>query len=173
MVDKIKKLIRNVPNFPIEGILFKDVTPLLANPTGFSRTINLLAESLADYSIDELVAIESRGFIFGSALSVAMQLPLQIVRKPGKLPYKTRSLEYGLEYGTDKIEVHTDAIQNGKRYGVIDDLIATGGTAKATEDLITQLGGQVICSTFVIELCALNGRSRLSSEVCSLIQYTD
>jgi adenine phosphoribosyltransferase len=173
MVDKIKKLIRDIPDYPKEGILYKDITPLLANHAGFSRTINLLAESMAGYSIDELVAIESRGFIFGSALSIAMQLPLQIVRKPGKLPFRTRSLEYELEYGTDRIEIHSDAIQNGKRYAVIDDLIATGGTAQATEDLITQLGGKVVCSTFVMELCALNGRLRLSSDVCSLIQYTD
>ena len=171
MVDHIKSLVRDVPDFPQKGIVFKDITPLLADPRGFNRSVDLLAEALQDFPVDALVAIESRGFIFGSALSLKTGLPMQIIRKAGKLPWTTVSREYELEYGTDKIELHTDAIEPGRHYAVIDDLIATGGTAGATVDLITAEQGVVSCCAFLIELMFLNGRDRINSPVVSLLQY--
>lgn len=171
MVAHIKSLVRDVHDFPEEGVLFKDITPLLANADGFSRSVDLLGEAISDYRVDALVAIESRGFIFGSALSVKMGLPLQLIRKAGKLPSETVGLDYALEYGTDRIELHKDAIIPGQHYAVIDDLIATGGTAGATVDLINNVQGVVSCCAFVIELLFLNGRDKLNSPVVSLLQY--
>lgn len=171
MVDLIKSLVRDVPDFPETGILFKDITPLLADPQGFQRSVDLLAEAISDYRVDALVAIESRGFIFGSALSLQVGLPLQLIRKAGKLPAETVGLDYDLEYGTDRIELHRDAISPGTHYAVIDDLIATGGTAEATVKLINNEQGIVSCCAFVIELMFLNGREKLGSPVVSLLQY--
>lgn len=171
MVDHIKSLVRDVPDFPQKGIVFKDITPLLANPKGFSRAVDLMSEAIKDYPVDALVAIESRGFIFGSALSVKTGLPMQLIRKAGKLPWQTVGMEYELEYGKDRVEIHCDAIEPGKNYAVIDDLIATGGTASATVDLIRSEEGVVSCCAFLIELMSLNGRDRLESPVESLLQY--
>lgn len=171
MVDHIRKLVRDVPDFPEKGILFKDITPLLANPEGFERSVDLLAQAISDYQVDALVAIESRGFIFGSALSMKVGLPLQIIRKAGKLPSETVGMDYKLEYGMDRVELHKDAITPGHHYAVIDDLIATGGTAGATVDLINNEQGIVSCCAFVIELMFLNGREKLNSPVLSLLQY--
>lgn len=172
MVERIKALVRDVPDFPEAGILFKDITPLLADPAGFSRSVDLLGEAIIDYPVDALVAIESRGFIFGSALSVKMGLPLQLIRKAGKLPAETVGMDYELEYGTDRVELHKDAILEGHHYVIIDDLIATGGTAGATVDLIESENGIVSCCAFVIELLFLNGRDKLkNSPVVSLLKY--
>jgi adenine phosphoribosyltransferase len=162
-MEHIERFIRDVPDFPKPGIVFKDITPLLADAGGFAASIAAFAERVGPHRPDALVGIESRGFIFGAALAHALELPLQIVRKPGKLPYKTVSRDYELEYGTDTVQMHIDAVESGKRYAVIDDLIATGGTARATCDLISDRGGEIACCAFLIELSFLPGRDKLSA----------
>ena len=171
-LDDIRAAIRDIPDFPKPGILFKDITPLLANPGLFRETIKELAASVAPHAPDALVGIESRGFIFGAALATEMGLPLQLVRKPGKLPYEKVGISYDLEYGSDSIEIHRDAIEDGKSYAVIDDLIATGGTAAATVELIEREKGRVACCAFVIELSFLEGVKRLGQRpIVSLLRY--
>ena len=171
-VDAIKQAIRDIPDFPKVGIVFKDITPLMGNPTLFGRTIELLAERVAAHQPQGIVAIEARGFLFAAPVARELGLPLQLARKPGKLPYKTVSVTYDLEYGSDRIELHTDAIEPGKSYAVIDDLIATGGTAAATADLIELQKGRVACCAFVIELGFLGGSQRLGVRpVEALIRY--
>lgn len=171
-LDLVRSRIRAIPDFPKPGILFRDITPLLGDPLAFSATIELLAEAVADLAPDTLVAIESRGFLFGAPLALRLGASLVPVRKPGKLPYKTRRAEYALEYGTDTLEMHEDAIRPGARALVIDDLIATGGTAKATETLVTEAGGVLINHAFVVELDALGGRARLEpTPVRSVLRY--
>lgn len=171
MVDHIKKLIRDVPDFPSEGIIYKDITPLLADEQQYKRSVQMMAELLEPYQPDELVAIESRGFIFGASLAILMDKPLQIARKPGKLPSKTHRFEYELEYGSDALEMHIDAIKPGVKYAVIDDVLATGGTASAVEQLVGNMGGDVVCSSFLIELSFLKGSSKVSAPISSLITY--
>jgi adenine phosphoribosyltransferase len=171
-LERIKALIRDVPDFPRPGVLFRDITPLLSSVDGFAHSINLLAERIAPYSPDAIVAIESRGFIFGSALALQTGLPLQLIRKQGKLPGKSVGITYQLEYGTDRVEVHADAIVPGRVYALVDDLIATGGTAAAAADLMQLQRGKVACCAFVIELGFLKGRERLGDRpVESLIRY--
>ncbi len=171
-VDAIKQAIRDIPDFPKAGIVFKDITPLLGNPALYGRTIELLAERVSAHQPQGIVAIEARGFLFAAPVARALGLPLQLARKPGKLPYKTVSVTYDLEYGSDRIELHTDAIEPGKSYAVIDDLIATGGTAAATADLIELQKGRVACCAFVIELSFLGGSQRLGMRpVEALIRY--
>jgi len=171
-MERIKSLIRDVPDFPKPGILFKDITPLLADARGFRRTTELLCEQLSAHSVDAVVGIESRGFIFGAAVALQLSVPLQLVRKPGKLPYERISRSYDLEYGSDTIEMHVDAVDAGKSYAIVDDLIATGGTAQATAELIRAHSGKVACFSFVIELEALNGRDRLDgAPVHSVLTY--
>ena len=171
-IAKLKGLIRDVPNFPKDGILFKDITPLLAHPRGMHACTQALAAHVVSAGAEELVGIESRGFIFASAIAALEQLPLQLVRKPGKLPYHKVGQDYDLEYGSDRVEMHSDAIVAGRRYAIVDDLLATGGTAGATASLIEGQGGIVACSVFVIELEALRGRERLGGcPVQSLISY--
>ena len=171
-VDAIKQAIRDIPDFPKVGIVFKDITPLVGNPALFGRTIELLAERVAAHQPQGIVAIEARGFLFAAPVARELGLPLQLARKPGKLPYKTVSVTYDLEYGSDRIELHTDAIEPGKSYAVIDDLIATGGTAAATADLIELQKGRVACCAFVIELGFLGGSQRLGVRpVEALIRY--
>ena len=171
-IDELKAAIRDVPDFPKPGVMFKDITPLLAQPRAFSSVIELLAERVEKHRGQGIVAIESRGFILGAALAVRLGLPLQLVRKPGKLPYKTVSMSYELEYGTDKVEIHVDAIQPGTPYVVVDDVIATGGTAAATAELVELGRGRVACCAFLIELGFLNGRARLGEHaVETLISY--
>jgi adenine phosphoribosyltransferase len=171
-VDAIKQAIRDIPDFPKVGIVFKDITPLVGNPALFGRTIELLAERVAAHQPQGIVAIEARGFLFAAPVARELGLPLQLARKPGKLPYKTVSVTYDLEYGSDRIELHTDAIEPGKSYAVIDDLIATGGTAAATADLIELQKGRVACCAFVIELGFLGGSQRLGTRpVEALIRY--
>lgn len=170
--DAIKQVIRDIPDFPRPGIVFKDITPLLGNPVAFSRTIDLLTERVAAHQPHGIVAIEARGFLFAAPMARALGVPLQLARKPGKLPYRTVSVTYDLEYGSDRIELHTDAIEPGKSYAIIDDLIATGGTAAATADLIELQRGRVACCAFVIELGFLGGCQRLGSRpVEALIRY--
>jgi adenine phosphoribosyltransferase len=171
-IAELRAAIRDVPDFPKPGILFKDITPLLAEPRAFRSIIERLAERVEAHGADSLVAIESRGFLFGSALAVRLGLPLQLIRKPGKLPYETVSVSYQLEYGSDRVEIHVDAIEAGRAYAVIDDLVATGGTAAAAADLIEMQRGRVACCAFVIELSFLRGRDRLGARpVESLIEF--
>lgn len=171
-LQDIKGLIRDVPDFPKPGIVFKDITPLLADPEGFKATIEHLAERVIDLGAHAILGIESRGFIFGAALATRLSLPLQLVRKRGKLPREAISIRYELEYGFDHLEVHTDAIEPQGRYLIVDDLIATGGTAAATARLVEQQQGEVACCLFVVELSFLDGRKALDGfSVESLIRY--
>ena len=171
-VDELKGIIRDIPDFPKPGILFKDITPLVAYPRAFRTTVELLASRAQAVGAEGLVAIESRGFLFAAAMATQLGLPLQLARKAGKLPYRTVGVSYDLEYGSARIEMHVDAIERGKRYAIVDDLIATGGTAAATAQLVEQGGGQVASCLFVIELAFLDGRKVLGGRrVDSLIAY--
>lgn len=168
----LRTLIEDVPDYPKPGIIFKDITPLLAHPAGFRQTIETLAGEVRDLGVDAVLAIESRGFIFGAALAVHLGLPLELVRKRGKLPRETVSVRYELEYGFDHLEVHKDALRPGGRYLIVDDVIATGGTVGAAASLVAQQGGAVAACAFVIELTFLNGRERLGDlNVISLVRY--
>lgn len=168
----LKALIREIPDFPKPGILFRDITTLLRNPEGLKHTIDLLAEKCADFAPDYIVGMESRGFIFGTPLAYKMGVGFIPVRKPGKLPAAVHSIEYQLEYGTDCLEIHQDALQGGCRILVVDDLIATGGTAGATARLIQQTGCELVGFAFVIELKDLNGRKQLPDvPIVTLVEY--
>jgi adenine phosphoribosyltransferase len=170
--EDIKALIKDVPDFPKPGIIFKDITPLLTNPPAFAAIIDYLAERTKAHRADGILAIESRGFIFGAALADRVGLPMHLVRKRGKLPRATVSVEYELEYGTDHVEMHADAIAAGGRYLIVDDVIATGGTAAAVAKLVLQQGGEVAACLFVLELRFLNGRNLLDGHpVESLLTY--
>ncbi|GAC1633438.1 MAG: adenine phosphoribosyltransferase [Nevskia sp.] len=168
----LRALIRDVPDFPKPGIGFKDITPLLENPAGFRAAITEMGARIGRHAPTALVAIESRGFILGAPLALHLGLPLIIVRKPGKLPRATESVSYQLEYGLDTLHVHADAIGPGGRYAVIDDVLATGGTAAAVSELVERLGGGLACHGFLIELGFLGGRGRLGAgPVESLVTY--
>ena len=168
----LKSFIRDVPNFPKEGIVFKDITPLLGHREAFSETIDLLADKIAGESPDVIVAVESRGFIFGAPLAYKLKTGFVPVRKKGKLPYKTHKVEYELEYGVDLLEIHEDAFEPGAKVVIVDDLLATGGTSLAVIELVKKLGGQVSSLLFLVELSFLNGRERLKDyTVHSLIVY--
>ena len=172
MTESIKSKIRTVPHWPKKGIMFKDVTTLIKNPEGFKETIDLLYKRYADKNIDKVVGIESRGFIFGAPLAYLLGCGFVIVRKPGKLPAECICEEYSLEYGTDKIEVHKDAIEKGDRVLIVDDLLATGGTMAAARNLIKKLGGEVVELTFVVELIDLKGRDKLKGEsIYSIVEF--
>ncbi len=171
-MDDLKKLIREVPDYPKPGILFYDVTTLLKDKQGFHLLIDRLCGHYANHHIDLVAGIEARGFIFGPALAYRLKAGFVPVRKPKKLPAKTASVSYALEYGTDTLEIHEDAVQRGQRVLVCDDLLATGGTAAATVRLIRNLGGTVDGAAFAVELSFLNGRTKLPGlDVFSLIQY--
>ena len=171
-LQDLQALIRDVPDFPKPGIVFKDITPLLADPRGLAETVDHLAEAVEDLDADEILAIESRGFIFGTALAQKMSLPMHLVRKRGRLPRETISVRYELEYGFDHLEVHTDTIEPGRRYLIVDDLIATGGTAAAVAELVRREKGIVAGCAVVIELAFLDGRRALDDyPVVSLISY--
>lgn len=171
-IELLRQSIRDVPDFPKEGILFKDITPLLASPKAFTTCLDLFAETWAGERVDAIVGIESRGFIFGAALAARMSASFVPARKPGKLPAETDRVEYELEYGTDALEMHVDALKAGERAVVVDDLIATGGTAEATLQLVRRRGAEVIGCGFVIELTFLEGRKRLGDvPVRSLLSY--
>lgn len=170
--EQLKTIIRDVPDFPKPGIIFKDITPLLADVKSFQSVIDAFAKRYADRQIDYVVGVESRGFIFGAALAYRIDAGFVPVRKKGKLPYKTESVEYSLEYGTDHVEIHQDAVHENSRVLIVDDLLATGGTCKATCDLVKKTGGSIIECAFVIELAFLKGREKLAGqEVFSLIEY--
>jgi adenine phosphoribosyltransferase len=169
----IRSAIRDIPDFPKPGIVFKDITPLLSNGTLFKKTIDLIAERYHDQKIDTVLGIESRGFIVGAALAYKLGAGFSVVRKPGKLPYQTHRASYELEYGTDSLEIHIDAIPPQAQVVIADDLIATGGTAAATAELVTKLGGTVVECAFVIELGFLHGREKLRPySVYSVLQYS-
>lgn len=171
-IAQIRQAIRDIPDFPKPGIVFKDITPLLSNGALFGKTIDLIAERYRGQKVDTVLGIESRGFIVGSALAYKLGAGFSVVRKPGKLPYETHSASYELEYGKDTLEIHIDAIPRNARVVIADDLIATGGTAAATAELVTKLGGTVIECAFVIELSFLKGRDKLRPHgVYSVLQY--
>jgi adenine phosphoribosyltransferase len=166
--------IRSVPDFPIEGILFYDITTLLKNPTALRDSVDRLVDRYQDAGVDVVVGVESRGFIFGTPLAYQLGVGFVPVRKPGKLPAETAAESYKLEYGTNTIEVHVDAIEAGQNVLIVDDLLATGGTARATCNLVEKLGGKVLEVAFVIELNFLNGREKLQGyDVFSLLQYDE
>jgi adenine phosphoribosyltransferase len=164
--------IRDIPDFPQRGILFKDITPLLQDKVAFHASLDRLAAHYAGAGIQTVVGVESRGFIFGSVLAYLLNCGFVPVRKFGKLPYETVTVEYELEYGTNIVEVHTDAIQPGQRVLIVDDLLATGGTVSATMELVEKLGGHVAGIAFLVELTFLKGRDRLKGhDVFALIKY--
>jgi adenine phosphoribosyltransferase len=172
IVEGLKARIRDVPDFPKPGILFKDITTLLQSPEGFRGAADALVALVRPFPADKVLAIESRGFIFGSLLADRLGVGFVPVRKPGKLPYKTLKASYQLEYGTDCLEIHEDALRPGERVLIVDDVIATGGTARAVGELAAQMGAQVQAYAFLIELGFLDGRKRLEgAQVLSLIRY--
>ncbi|WP_281356113.1 adenine phosphoribosyltransferase [Sphingomonas lacunae] len=158
----IDAAIRIIPDFPQPGILFRDITPLLADPKAFALAQALLLERARSFSPDAIVAVEARGFLFGAPLALDLAVPLVPVRKPGKLPADTHSVDYGLEYGTDRLEIHSDALARGARVLLVDDLLATGGTVRAAADLVERLGADVVGALFLIELTGLGGAERLA-----------
>lgn len=171
-VDDLKQLIREVPDFPKAGINFYDITTLLKDPAGFRRVIDAFARLLAGQKIDVIAAAESRGFLFAGALAYKLGTSLVPFRKPGKLPAETISVSYGLEYGKDALHIHKDAIAPGQNVLILDDVLATGGTAAATAELVETLGGKVAALAFLIELDFLNGREKLPGrEIISLLHY--
>jgi adenine phosphoribosyltransferase len=173
-MDVLKNMIRTVPDFPKAGIQFYDITTLLKNPYGLRTTIDRLVECIDDPNVDTVIGIEARGFIFAPALAYRLKAGFVPVRKPRKLPAETETISYDLEYGTDTLEIHKDAIGDGHRVIIADDLLATGGTAKAVIDLVERLGGKVVGLAFVVELNFLNGRERLDGyKVSSLLKYDE
>ncbi len=174
MTVDLESKIRDIPDFPKRGIVFKDIMPLLADAEALQDTVERLAEFAEPRKPDLVLGAEARGFILGAALAYRLGCGFVAARKPGKLPWRTISAKYALEYGFDALELHADAIAGGARVLIHDDLLATGGTAKAKIDLVEQLGGTVVGLAFVIELEFLNGREKLEGyEVCSLIKYAD
>jgi adenine phosphoribosyltransferase len=170
-IAALKAVIRDVPDFPKPGILFKDITTLLKDPQAFRRAMGLMAVLCGDHRADKVLAIESRGFIVGAALADRLGLGFVPLRKPGKLPGRTIRLSYDLEYGQDCLEIHDDALRPGERVLIVDDVIATGGTARAAGELVGKVGGIVAAYAFLVELAFLEGRKRLQGDVLSLIQY--
>jgi adenine phosphoribosyltransferase len=171
-VEDLKGIIRDIPDFPKKGIVFKDITTLLSDAKSFHRMIDLIAHRYLGQKIDQVVGVEARGFILGSALAYKLGTGITLVRKPGKLPYKTRRKTYDLEYGTDTLEIHEDAFKPAARVIVADDLLATGGTMAAVVDLVQDMGAEVIECTFMAELEFLHGRQRLpDGKVYSLLKF--
>jgi len=171
-MDQLKKLIRDVPDFPKPGIIFKDITPLLTDKDGLKTSFEALAEPFLGKGIELVVGVESRGFIFAPAVAYKLGAGTTLVRKPGKLPYDTVEQSYELEYGSDTLQMHKDAIQKGQKVLIVDDLLATGGTVWATKKLIEKMGGDIVGCAFVIELDFLNGRSKLGeTEIHTLMHY--
>jgi adenine phosphoribosyltransferase len=169
---QLRSLIRDVPDFPQKGVLFKDITPLLADPIAFSTVIDLLVVHFGRGNVDKVVGIEARGFIIASPVAYHFGAGFVPVRKKDKLPWKTEAAEYALEYGTATLEVHTDAVRPGERVLIVDDVLATGGTAKATADLVERIGGKVVGLAFLIELGFLKGRDRLEGyDRFTLLEY--
>ena len=172
MTTRAETLIRDIPDFPQPGIVFKDITPVLGDALALRETVDALADQINALSPDRIVAIESRGFLFGMPIAYKLGLPFSPVRKLGKLPYQTIAQEYALEYGTNTVEAHVDAIEPGDRVVIVDDLLATGGTAMAAAVLIERLGGTVVGFAFFVELAFLKGRERLDrGEIITLLTY--
>jgi adenine phosphoribosyltransferase len=172
MREMLKAKIRDVPDFPQAGVIFKDITPLLGEPQAFNLTVNLFAERYIGQHVDRVVGVEARGFILGAALAYKLNTGLILIRKPGKLPAATLKTVYELEYGADQLEIHRDALQPGARIVLIDDVLATGGTMRAAIDLVNAFQCEVIELAFLIELATLNGRNRLQGyHIFSLLQY--
>jgi adenine phosphoribosyltransferase len=170
----LRKYIRDIPDFPKPGILFRDITPLMADATALDAAVKQLAAPARDLDVDIVIGAEARGFLLGPALALALGAGFVLARKPGKLPADTISAEYALEYGTDRLEVHSDAVASGARVLVHDDLLATGGTARALCELVEQSGGVVVACHFLIELAFLHGRERLAGyDVRSLVAFAD
>jgi len=159
----IKSKIRTIENYPIKGVMFRDITTLLKDPAGLRDSVNILVDRYKDLKIDKIVAIESRGFIVGAPLAYLLNVGLILIRKPGKLPAETIDQEYKLEYGTDRIEVHVDAIEKSEKVLIVDDLIATGGTAEAAVRLVQKMKGDVVECCFIIDLPDIGGRERLEN----------
>lgn len=171
-MDELKKKIRDIPDFPKEGIVFKDITTLLSDNRSFHRMVDLIAHRYFGQKIDQVVGVEARGFILGAALAYKLGAGVTLVRKPGKLPYRTKSQSYALEYGSDTLEIHEDALKPGDRVIIADDLLATGGTVSAVVELVESLGAEVVECTFMTELTFLEGRKRLPNDkVYSLLQF--
>ena len=173
-IEELKALIRDIQDFPKPGIVFKDITPLLHKPWAFQKIVDYIGNRYIGLGVDIVAGIESRGFLLASALAYKVGAGLAIIRKPGKLPYKTISATYTLEYGEDKIEVHEDAIQSGMKVVIIDDVLATGGTMNAAIDLVERLGGNIISIDFLLELTFLGGREKIEKRgypVFSLIKF--
>ncbi|MDD5440018.1 MAG: adenine phosphoribosyltransferase [Candidatus Omnitrophica bacterium] len=171
-METLKEHIRSIPDFPKKGINFRDITTLIGDGPAFKRSIDLLYKRYKDKGIDAVVCIESRGFVFGAALAYALGCAAVPVRKKGKLPYKTLQATYALEYGTDTLEMHEDALKKGNKVVIADDLLATGGTAKAVIELAEKLGAKVFELAFIIELASLGGRKKLEGyQVYSLVTY--
>ena len=171
-MEDLKKAIRDIPDFPKKGIIFKDITPLLQNTGLFRKAVDRLAEEFKSRKIDVVASVESRGFILGAAIAYKLGVSFVPVRKKGKLPYKTYSVTYDLEYGQDTLEMHQDAVGRGAKVLIIDDLLATGGTLAATIDLVKKMGGEIAGIGFLIELTFLNGRKKAPGhEIFSLIKF--
>jgi adenine phosphoribosyltransferase len=168
----LKKFIRNIPDWPKKGILFRDITPLLADPTALTAAVDALCSSYIETDIEYVAAVEARGFIFGIAVAQRLGAGFVPIRKKGKLPSKTESISYDLEYGTDTLEVHCDAIKNDARVLMVDDLLATGGTMAAACKLVEKIGGQIAGIVFLLELADLHGREKLADyEITSVVTY--
>ncbi len=168
----LKELVRDIPDFPQKGIVFKDITPLLQNPSSLKEIVNRITDHYTNQKVDMIVGAEARGFLFGPAVAINLSAGFIPVRKPGKLPYETTSETYELEYGTDTLEIHKDAIKAGDNVLMIDDLLATGGTMAACCKLVESLGGNIVGCAFLIELGFLNGKGLLGKyDIFSLIQY--
>lgn len=171
-MNRIEQYIRDIQDFPKPGILFKDIAPLLQNPEGLAACLSELKAMVPKGKIDKVIGMESRGFLFGTMLAKRLQAGFVLARKPGKLPYKTISQSYSLEYGKDSIEMHVDAIKKGERVLIHDDVLATGGTAEAVCKLVEKLGGEIVQCNFIMELKALNGRDKLKGfDVQSVLTY--
>lgn len=172
MTKTIKSKIRTIPHWPREGIMFRDITTLLKDADGFKETIDLLYKRYKEKKIDKVIGIESRGFIFGAPLAYLLHCGFVPIRKPGKLPAECEAEEYTLEYGKDKIEIHTDSIEKGERVLIVDDLIATAGTADAARRLVKKLGGKLVECAFIVELSDLKGRDKLKGEnIYSIVEF--
>jgi adenine phosphoribosyltransferase len=171
-MDELKNIIRDIPDFPKKGIVFKDITTLLSDGRSFHRMVDLIAHRYVGQRIEKVVGVEARGFVLGSALAYKLGAGITLVRKPGKLPYKTRTVSYELEYGTDTLEIHEDAFQPGERVIIADDLLATGGTVAAVVQLVEGLGAEIVECAFMTELEFLHGRNRLpAGKVFSLLKF--
>jgi adenine phosphoribosyltransferase len=170
--DQLRRFVRDIPDFPKPGIMFRDVTPLLLEPAALEGAIEALTEPFRNLRVDRVLGIESRGFMLGAPVALSLGVGFGLVRKAGKLPYKTHRVSYDLEYGTDTVEMHVDTVERGHRVLIVDDLIATGGTAEAAVELAREAGGEVIGCSFLVELTALEGRKLLDVELIhTVIRY--